>query len=267
MSGSDRDIFSFQLSEVFSQDQVMVSWSPEPLSLPRRMQQEKSDFEQSIDKERFFNGAIARMERWEHRDSRLVLYLRPTDYFTLLFSNGNVKHITATWGEYYLSNALGISAVITSRDRKFLLMRRSEAVGEFPARTDVFGGHIDVPANGPGPCVFAAMEQELAEELSLSKESYELLLLGLIKSTPNLKSELVFRARCACNAEEIIESAAFAKGASEYDEIITIPARKSLLRRYLQENKSDFTPSAYGSLCLFLQYRNRNSLRRLHDKR
>jgi hypothetical protein len=267
LSGNNRDIFSYQLLGPFSQDQVLVSWNPEPFSLPGRMQQEKSDFEQSIDKERFFNGAIARLERWEHRDSRLVLHLCPTDYFTLLFSNGNVSHIVTTYGEQYLSNALGISAVVISRDRKFVCMQRSKAVGEFPARTDVFGGHIDVPANGSKPCVFTAMEQELLEELSLAKERYDLLLLGLIKSTPNLKPELVFQARCFCDAEEIIESVASAKGRSEYDEIITMPAVKSLLRRHLQENKSDFTPSAYGSLCLFLQCRKRNSLRRLYDKR
>jgi 8-oxo-dGTP pyrophosphatase MutT (NUDIX family) len=267
LSGNDRDIFSYQLLGPFSQDQVLVSWDPQPLSLPRRMQQERSDFEQSIDKKRFFNGRIARLARWEQKDSRLVLHLCPTDYFTLLFSNGNVSYIVTTYGEQYLSNALGISAVVISRDRKFIFMQRSKAVGEFPARTDVFGGHIDVSDNGSRPCVFTAMEQELLEELSLPKESSDLLLLGLIKSTPNLKPELVFQARCSCDAEEIIESAAFAKGAAEYDEIITMPARKSLLRWHLQENKSNFTPSAYGSLCLFLQCWNRTSVRRLYDKR
>ena len=193
---------------------------------------------------------MARLAKWQKHDSTLRLWLQPTDYATLLYSNASTERIVREWGEEALSRALGISAVVISADDRMILMQRSLHVGEFPNRYDVFGGHIDVPEPPQEPSIFKAMEQELTEELALSPREYELILYGLLEALPHRKPELVFAARCRLTAAEIMEQAREARDRFEYQKIFDIPM--ATVRTLLTTEKDRFSPSAFGSIWMYL---------------
>jgi len=251
LSCADPAVFRVLAAGPFDPRQVSVQWQNRPLRLPVEMEREIDDLWQELRTDHCYNGKLARLDFWQAQDGALQLRLSSSDYRTLLYSNRNVQRIAQVWGESFYSRALGISAVVVSQDRQILLMQRSETVGEYPNCFDVFGGHIDAPADESAPWVFAAMEQELEEELALSHAEYSLQCLGLGESIPNRKPELVFSAKCERSGEEIIRLASQAKDAREYVSIFAVADEEMALAHFLRENKQQLSPSAYGSLCLY----------------
>ena len=123
-------------------------------------------------------------------------------------------------------------------------------VGEFPGCYDVFGGHIDVPPNENSPNVFSSMAQELKEEVGLDRSDYDLYLIGLIESTPNRKPELVFFASTFLTKKQILSRTHEAQDHIEFTHVHAIENGVELLN-FLKTNKSGFSPSAFGSLCVY----------------
>ena len=253
MSCDDPAVFRVLAAGHFDPQQVSVQWQNRSLKLPVEMQQEIEDLWQELRSDHCYNGKLARLDFWQVQNDALQLRLSPSDYRTLLYSNRNVRRIAQKWGETFYSRALGISAVVIAQDQQILLMQRSDTVGEYPNCFDVFGGHIAAPADDSAPWIFTAMEQELDEELALSPAEYTLQCLGLGESIPNRKPELIFRAESERSGEDIIRQASQAKDAAEYAKIFTIANTRSGLAQFLEKNKQQLSPSAYGSLCLYTQ--------------
>jgi 8-oxo-dGTP pyrophosphatase MutT (NUDIX family) len=240
-------IFTCHGSEV----NVESSWNPAALQQPADMQREVQEYWARLPKENIFNGQLARLDHWSRLSKGCKFELSPTDYRTLLYSNSHVEHICKTWGSAYLSRALGISAVLLSSDDYILFMKRSTNVGEYPECYDVFGGHIDVPSNGTGPNVFESMAQELEEEAGLDRADYILKLVGLIESTPNRKPELVFIATAHLTKEQIISHTRQAKDQGEFSCVHALENGSEFVE-FVKVNKFEFSPSAFGSICMYL---------------
>jgi hypothetical protein len=249
---ADERVFTTYFAKSLAPQNVRVQWRPEPLSLPLEMQQEIEQFWVSLSKEFIFNGALARLDEWRLSDDQLALRLCPSDYQTLLYSNHHVDKICRQWGAGCLSKILGISALLISSDSYLVFIKRSLEVGEFPGALDVFGGHIDVPANEESPDVFTAMAQELQEEAGLAPEDYQLTVIGLIESTPNKKPELIFAAQSGLTAEAIEKKAKHARDRGEFSDIFTMPNKSERLFAMLKNEQKKWSPSAFGAVCLHL---------------
>mgnify|MGYP006279257877 CR=1 FL=1 len=252
MTCADERVFHIYFTTRMMRHHVRILWESLPLSLPSLLEQSIHTFWQTLPKTHIFNGTVARLDTWEWSSDRrgLHLYLRPSEYRTLLYSNAHVSEICAAWGRRYLANVLGISAVLLSADKHIVFMKRSQDVGEFPGCFDVFGGHIDVSASHNAPCVFAAMEQELDEEVNLAPADYDLELIGLLKSVPNQKPELVFLATSLLSTSEILKRAQRARDRHEYSDFHWVSDGHEL-QQFLTTRKEQFSPSAFGSLCVF----------------
>ena len=250
MTCENERIFSVNFTCRCPEEMLDVSWQSEPLDLPLDMQKSIKKHWDSLPKDNIFNGRLARLDRWSYSGQGCHLALRPTDYRTLLYSNSHVQEICTLWGSDYLSRALGISAVLLSVDNFVIFMKRSANVGEFPECYDVFGGHIDVPPNENSPNVFSSMAQELKEEVGLDRSDYDLYLIGLIESTPNRKPELVFFASTFLTKEQILSRTHEAQDHIEFTHVHAIENGVELLN-FLKTNKSGFSPSAFGSLCVY----------------
>jgi len=246
------DIFAVLFHGLYERHQIAVEWNAKVAEMPAGLAAEKIDFVKSIDASKYFNGVMARLNNWRQKKNQVVFELSPTDYYTLLFSNQNVLKISRSWGDKHLSRALGISAVVVSKDERICFMKRNQHVGEFPGRYDVFGGHIDILDFDKKPDIFAAMEQELFEELNLASENYYLTLIGLIESIPNRKPELIFHAKSSKNYQELTRLAASALDGNEYAYIFNVMNQPEMLENFLFDNREDFSPSAYGSVTLYL---------------
>ena len=106
---------------------------------------------------------------------------------------------------------------------------------------------------GAVPCVFASMSQEIHEEMGLSSDEYSLSLLGMIEATEHKKPELIFQAKVNLPAAEIIARAEKAKDHIEFSKIYTILNSHQRIKSHLKENGADFSPSAFGCLCVYMQ--------------
>jgi len=246
------EIFRILAAGPFAKDNISVEWNPTPKSMPSELREEIASFWNDIKRtQNHYNGALARLDEWAENNDNLRLYLSPTDYSTLLFSNSYADTILRRWGEALLSRALGISAVVVSVDERILFMKRSGRVGEYPNCYDVFGGHISLMPDESRPDIFASMRQELQEELALKREDYTLELIGLIENIATRKPELVFTALAEKTSAEIMAMARRAADRYEYVNIFDIRNNRQELETFLAINKNDFSPSAFGSLCLY----------------
>ncbi|MDZ7316453.1 MAG: NUDIX domain-containing protein [candidate division KSB1 bacterium] len=252
MTFFDDQVYTLQFCRSLSIQQTSIVWTPEPLTLPTALTEEIERHWASLSKEYIFNGGVVRLDSWELTNDHLTLHLRPSDYRTLLYSNSQTEAILRDWGAERLSRALGISAVLTSRDDRLFFIRRSERVGEFPGAWDVFGGHIEPPRHGK-PDVFAAMTKELEEEVGIHAEEMELCIIGLIESTPNRKPELIFSARSLLDSEQIRARALKACDRKEYSLLADIPRRRETLAMLLCDPQKSWSPSAFASLAVYYE--------------
>jgi 8-oxo-dGTP pyrophosphatase MutT (NUDIX family) len=255
------DIYSIYHDRQFSPSALVVFWQDQSLPLPGELQLEIERHWQELNGRGFFNGRLARLDSWQIWKGHLALFLRPTDYKTQLYSNTAVNEVVARWGEHALARALGISAVVISRDDQLVLMKRSDTVGEYPGRYDVFGGHIDCLATGP-PDIFAAMAAELEEELGLKEDEIRLRGCGLISAVPIRKPELLFSARTRCAAEEIWARARTARDRHEYGTLETLPNRATAIGRFLKDHRDEISPSAYGCLAVYREQMSQHGRKR-----
>ncbi len=249
------------------QAQVAVEWSPQPFLLPPELAAAIDMEWSSRALEGYFNGALARLQRWRGDEQQLILWLQPSDYKTLLYSNRHVAEIRARWGEELLSHALGISAVVACADGQLVLMKRSQSVGEFPGAFDVFGGHIDISHDGQRPDLFAAIAQELQEEARLFRTEYEFYCIGLLQTCAALKPELVFAVSCFSDSARLLSGSQTAKDRAEYDRLFTLSCEENAIALFLAEQGERISPSAFGCLQIYKDYLKRIIKEENHAKR
>jgi len=233
---------------------VQVNWEPNQHNVPRDMQLEIEKFWDKVKNKNLHNGRLARLDSWSVENNILQLNLSITDYRTLLYSNQRIKRITEKWGNKYISNALGISAVVITNDNFIILMRRSKLVGEYPDRIDVFGGHIDITHDNKLIGIYHSMLTELEEELGVLPDEVDLKCIGLIKNIQNQKPELIFTAQSNMIVKELINKSQNAYDRFEIAKLIILPNIKDVLSSFLRIYEIRFSPSAFGSLELFINF-------------
>ncbi|MDQ7053291.1 MAG: hypothetical protein Q9P14_10495 [candidate division KSB1 bacterium] len=207
-----------------------------------------------------FNGRLAALVNAVQRNRQLELTLGITSYRYLLFSNAHAEAWRSSGQQHRLSRALGISAVVETADDRMLLMQRSQTVGEYPDRLDVFGGHIDIPeqpsASHP-PDVVLAIREELRHELGITAAAIRHeCCIGLAENSHNCKPELIFWTRLHLDTEAVRQSAREATEADEYVQLLAIPLR-DLETGWFAENRRRLTPSAEASLALYFEFHRR----------
>ncbi len=243
-----------------------VHWQPEPLQKPSSLQRAEKTFWNELIKKHptanLFNGALAELDSFEVKANRLLLKLRPSDYRSFMYSNFHREKILKYYGKAFVNQGLGISAVVRTGDGRIVLMRRSEQVGEYPGKLDVFGGHIEPGRHTvkgvPAPCL--GIREELREELNLfTKDIRRLQIIGMIRNAETSKPELVFSAESALSVETIREKAKGAPDAGEYISLVSVTDKTETLEKYLTENAHRFSPSGLGSLWVYAHLRNPTS--------
>lgn len=251
MKQSNSRVFRTLFNRQSSRENVILKWSSAPLHLPQWLQNNIESYWSRLSKEHIFNGKLARLKNFKVYENQVHLELQPTDYQTLLYSNAFTDEICRQGGKDILSRALGISAIVVSRDNFLLTIKRSARVGEYPNLFDVVGGHIDVPPDNSAPDIFNSMEQEIEEELGLAPHEVELALIGMIETTADFKPELVFTGRTDCSKDDILRKSQTASHKHEYYLIKSQPNTIDSVQESLYQ-PDKFSPSAYGCLSLYL---------------
>lgn len=244
------------LSE-FTRSHLHVLWDSGRRTLPESLLSAMDAFWQesvlkSMSGEHLFNGDLCRLNSWEIDSKEPKLSLGYTNYKELLYSNHRIQSGNdIPFG--HLSYALGISAVLISSDAQIILIRRSPTVGEFPDTLDILGGHIHPTEHAVAgtPAPFVAMQAEIDEEMGVKSSEYSLQCIGLLETIRTRKPELIFVADCKLSAKRVLERGQ-AKHSPEVAAILTVAPDS--LSSFLETRGQEFSPSAYGGLCLYAEF-------------
>ncbi len=247
------------LSCSLGEQELEVEWNPEPLRYPPDMEALAEEFwcqacASRAEDALLFDGPLCALQHFCLDNGRLLLSLSKTTYRYVLLAEKRAEEIVRRWGEHHLPRVLGVSAVVLTTDGVLPLMVRSNTVGEYPGRSDVFGGHIDpeVDLRAGRPDPFVAMRNELQEELKLRPHHIaSLRLIGLIKSCCNQKPELVFTCQVNRSYRALRRSALRQPHAAEFAAIFGLADEAVALGNFLKTRTADLSPSAYGSLWLY----------------
>src|SRR5262249_48418209 len=119
-----------------------------------------------------WDSPVARLVAHGALPDRLALYVGATTFREFVGTNLESADLHESLGDAYFANPLGVSAAIVSRDGAVLLAKRSETVVEARGQWDFPGGTMEL-AEGASPDPFAAMRDELREEIGLGPEDLE----------------------------------------------------------------------------------------------
>ncbi|HDZ10913.1 MAG TPA: hypothetical protein ENH53_01770 [Bacteroidetes bacterium] len=251
------EIVTFLWTGNLSCSAIKVDWRPE-IEKPPALRVAEDNFWETLRRKNplanLFNGRLAELRDYRISADHIYLNLQPSDYRAFMYSNAHRQEILQKYGKEFINQGLGISAIVRTEDGRIMLMRRSETVGEYPGKLDVFGGHIEIGrplVNGtPDPCL--AMREELHEELNLeTDEILNLRLIGLLRNAETAKPELVFLAEIALRLKALQEKAASAADRGEYSALLALPDETNAIRNYLKDRSAHFSPSGFGSLWLY----------------
>lgn len=200
-----------------------------------------------------FPGDLCRLIRYEVSEDELHLYLSRTRFKELLGTNLSHPIVHRVLGEEYMSNGLGVRAVIRTADEKIIIGQRSEKVVEAAGYYHLCGGYVEPSkhAKGEHPDPYLAMETFMKEELGIPKNAVRhLLCLGLAINLETLKSELIFEAETDLTFRKILLGIVKATRDVAHSELFGIIAVRASLRGFLVANRRKIAPT--GQACLWV---------------
>ncbi len=201
-----------------------------------------------------FNGKLSRLVRVAATAGGIELTVQPTDFQTFLTTN--LIH-PGRFAPDQRADAMGVSAVVRSRDGNLLLGRRSERVAFHRGRLHTIGGVLDwirPPADGQsdGGWLFDQLSKELFEELSLQPEDLmETTGLVLARDRVIAQPELLCLSRVALPAGFLVDRWR-EDGNHEHVELWTCPDSPAAVSKALAESAGQFTPIAVAALLAHL---------------
>lgn len=190
-----------------------------------------------------FDGPMCRLERAAVENHALRLALSRTSYKVFLGTNLTHPGLADRYGPEVLANPVGVSPALETADGFLLLGRRSSTVAYYPDRVHPFAGALEPRDAGD---VFAAVRRELKEELSLQDgDVTDLRCAGLVQDASLRQPELIFRARCALNRQQVEETL----DRVEHRGTWSVEAAPDALARAIRDPA--LTPVAIASLLLW----------------
>jgi 8-oxo-dGTP pyrophosphatase MutT (NUDIX family) len=153
-----------------------------------------------------YNGSLVGLSDWCQTESVYYLATRKTDYRHFLGTNLWNGGEYAKYGSTAFANALGISSLVITADRRLLFGRRQSWVAAHGGFLHSIGGMLEPSdANQQGRVdAFAAMRREMREELAIrDHEIGGLTCTGMIRDVEIMQPELVFDAELTLTAAEI----------------------------------------------------------------
>ena len=190
-----------------------------------------------------FDGPMCRLERWRASRDELHLSLSRTSYKRFLGTNVAHPELAQVHGPQILANPIGLSAALVTSHDRLLLGRRGPNVAYYPNRIHPFAGALE-PRDGEID-VFAEMQRELREELSLSPADLRAMrCIGLIEDGALHQPELVFHVEADVSHENLVS----ALDSTEHEDVVTLEVSEAALRRAVRD--PSLTPVAVGTVLL-----------------
>jgi len=201
-----------------------------------------------------FPGDLCRLIRYEQKEDTLELHLGRTHFKELLGTNLSHPVIQRLLGEEYMSNGLGVRAVIRTADEKIIIGQRSEKVAEGAGYYHLCGGYIDPHKHlkGDRPDPYVSMTLHMEEELGIPRSAIRhLKCLGLVVDSDTLKPEVMFEAEIDLTFRKVLLNMDKAARSPVHSELFGIMAVRATLRGFLAGNRRKIAPVGQGCLWVY----------------
>ena len=252
--------FEIEAHGRFTKDNVIVNDSDDRMMMTPKLRDlieeewQKAEIRMTKRNGLFFPGDLCRLNRYEVTENELHLFLGLTHFKELLGTNLSHAIIHKLLGEEYMSNGLGVRAVIRTQDEKIIMGQRSEKVVEAAGYYHLCGGYIKPSKHHRGgmPDPYRSMESHMEEELGISRGTLRnLICLGLVTNSETLKPELMFEAEIDLTFRQVLINMAKAARNFTHSELFGIMAQKTSLRGFLAANKRKTAPTAQACLWVY----------------
>ncbi len=211
--GSSAAPFSIEFVQRFTREQLSQNWSDALRPTTPAIEECIAriwETELALAREgqrMLFNGDLIRLVEARATPTMLHLELGPTCYRDFLGTNLHHAATVSRTGGQALSNPLGISSTVITRDGFLVFGRRSGRVAFHAGYLHTFGGLLessDRDSQGRFD-VFGAAIRELTEELGVHRdEIVEIIVAGLVRDRSILQPELLFEATLTLSRAELM---------------------------------------------------------------
>ncbi len=191
---------------------------------------------------KLFDGPMCRLEQWSATPGVLELTLSPTSYRIFFGTNLSNPGLAGQFGKSALANATGLSAGLMTSDGFLMLGRRNKSVAYYPGRVHPFAGSLEPRDAGD---VFAAMQRELAEELSIKPDEVQNMHCAAIAEDRSIRHpELIFPVFLSLTRDQVEARL----DAAEHETCRALPLQVTDLERAIGD--SELTPIAAATVWL-----------------
>lgn len=185
---------------------------------------------------------LSRINEGNATPGMLELDLSPTSYRIFFGTNLSNPGLADRFGKSALANATGLSACLMTSDGFLMLGRRNSSVAYYPGRVHPFAGSLE--PNDAGD-VFAAMQRELAEELSIKPGEIQDMHCAAIAEDRSIRHpELIFPIFLSLTREQVEARL----DAAEHETCRAIPLRAADLQSAIADR--ELTPIATATVWL-----------------
>lgn len=191
---------------------------------------------------KLFDGPMCRLEKWNATPDVFKLTLSPTSYRIFFGTNLSNPGLADRFGKSALANATGLSAGLTTSDGYLMLGRRNHSVAYYPGRVHPFAGSLEPKDAGD---VFAAMQRELTEELSIQPDEIRDVYCAAIAEDRSIRHpELIFPVFLSLTRDQVEARL----DAAEHETCRAVPLKAVDLERAIVD--SELTPIAAATVYL-----------------
>ncbi len=237
---------------------IRVRWSGDPRQSNREIDEiieatwAKETGRAQEDQRRLFNGSLCRLVDFKVGRDALELTLGPVSYKEFLGTNLTHAYLRYTHGPQILADALGVSAALVSGDDFLVLGRRSQKVAYHPGRIHPIGGIVEPQEDaGEAPCPFAAITDELRQELGVLPDNVrELVCMGIVRDKHIVQPEMIFAIQVDVECSTMIQGARSAEDSHEHTDIVPVRNRPGAVVNFIQAHAGELTPVALATLLL-----------------
>ncbi len=259
-NGGPRDCGTFFLDVIgqFTRENLVIRWTdqkrpstPEIDALIEKTWTEETAQAQQTGR-KLFDGPLARLVECFAEETRLTLTLGPVGYKEFLGTNLTHANLRYTHGAEHLSDALGVSAAVVTRDGFILLGRRSQRVAYHVGRIHPIGGMLE-PAKSPTqlPDPFHAILKELSEETNLNpKQVADCVCLGIVRDKHIVQPELIFDIAVNVEADVICRASKEAVDRDEHTEMVPVRNHPAATVSFMEQHFGELTPVGLATLLL-----------------
>lgn len=189
---------------------------------------------------KLFDGPMCRLEKWNATPEVLQLTLSPTSYRIFFGTNLSNPGLADRFGKSALANATGLSAGLMTSDGFLMLGRRNKLVAYYPSRVHPFAGSLEPDDAGD---VFAAMQRELAEELSIKLDEIRDIHCAAIAEDRSIRHpELIFAVFLSLTRKQVEARL----DAAEHESCRAVPLKLADLERAIGDG--ELTPIAAATV-------------------